>query len=102
MAIRIDVKLHAVRPEDIFELITVLIVNISNLLTWTDIINVIFFLHSICSFPKKPKILSANYIPEYSVMLFIEICVVYSGVYCSNNAKYICDGSGNSRDDERG
>jgi len=35
-------------------------------------------------------------------MLFIEIAVVYSGVYCNNNAKYICDGSGNLRDDEKG
>ena len=52
--------------------------------------------------PKQPKILSANYIPEYSVVLFTEIAVVYSGVYCSSNAKYVCDGSGNSRDDERG
>jgi len=33
VAIRIDIKLYAVRPEDIFELITVLIANISNLLT---------------------------------------------------------------------
>jgi hypothetical protein len=35
-------------------------------------------------------------------MLFIETAVVYSGVYSNNNVKYICDGSGNLRDDERG
>ena len=33
---------------------------------------------------------------------FIAIAVVYSGVYCNSNAKYVCDGSGNLRDDERG
>jgi len=33
VAIRIYIKLHAVRPKDIFEVITVLITNMSNLLT---------------------------------------------------------------------
>ena len=56
VAIRIDIKLYAVRPKDIFKLITVLIANISNLLTWIDIVNVIFFLHSTCTFPRNnPK-----------------------------------------------
>ena len=89
VAIRIDIILYAVRPKDIFELITVLIANISNLLTWIDIVNVIFFLHSTCSFPKTTQNIVANYIPEYSVffVLFIEIAVVYSGVCCNNNAK---------------
>lgn len=55
VAIRIDITLYAFRPKDIFELITVLIANINNLLTWIDIVNVIFFLHSTCSFPKTTQ-----------------------------------------------
>lgn len=53
---------------------------------------------------KQPKILSANYIPEYIFffVLFIEFAVVCSGVYCNNNMKYVCGCSGDSRDDERG
>jgi len=54
---------------------------------------------------KQPKILSANYIPEYSgffFVLFIEIALVCFGVNCNNNTKYVFDCSDDSRDDERG
>jgi hypothetical protein len=104
VAIRIDIKLYAVRPKDIFELITVLIAHVSNLWAWIDIVNVIFFLHSTCSFPPKK--------PKYCLLIiFLNIlfcCVIYwnccSLFWCilQQQCKIYCDGSGNSRDDERG